>query len=115
MSLAERNKGRRTLRASDLTSKFGFWDGGILGPLVIDWYAEAPPMHVPNDVDSHDVLAQLVRTHLLPLLPGVEVYEIGTAHNPIRTDQELTDAQEDVQVEITQADVDAAVEAVRAR
>lgn len=97
----------RTLLATDLTSKWGFWDGDILR----DGGILERPHPLPEGADNHAVLIWLVRKHLLPLLPGVEVYEIGTCHNPIRTDQELTPEQDDVQVEIAEADV---LEAVRA-
>lgn len=58
-----------TLNASDLWSKFGFCDGDLFTD-----FSGLP----------HEILVKAVRKHLLPLLPGIEVYEIQTIHNPIR-------------------------------
>lgn len=58
-----------TLRAESLLNKWGFGDGDIIRD-------DAGP--------RHELLTQLVTQHLLPLLPGVEVFEICTIHNPVR-------------------------------
>lgn len=57
------------LRAEGLLNKWGFSDGDLLA----------------DDTGSrHDLLVELVKEHLLPLLPGVEVDRIVTIHNPVR-------------------------------
>lgn len=69
-----------TLYSDGLLSKFGFNDGDD----PEEWleYCEA------NGIDYNEVdfpLVQLVRQYLLPALDQhVTVYEIETAHNPIR-------------------------------
>ncbi|MEU9894247.1 hypothetical protein ACIBCS_27840 [Streptomyces phaeochromogenes] len=69
-----------TLHSDGLLSKFGFNDGDDPD----EWldYCEA------NGIDYNEVdfpLVQLVRQHLLPALDqAVTVYEVETAHNPIR-------------------------------
>ena len=115
----------RTLCASSLVSKFGFMDGAILGAIEVGYGVELPalltrePAYLPvgagNLFWDQMVLAQLVRTHLLPLLPGIEIYEIGTSHNPVRIESALTDEQMAVEVVITAADVEAAAKAVEAQ
>lgn len=70
------------LRGSSLLSKWGFGDGDCLG----DWWWNV--MDEPVPADEHQVLRDLVRTHLVPALEAaghvVEVYDIETIHNPIR-------------------------------
>jgi hypothetical protein len=57
------------LRSEGLLNKWGFSDGDL----------------VADDTGSrHDLLVKLVKKHLLPLLPGVDVDHIVTIHNPIR-------------------------------
>jgi len=104
---------KRVLHASSLASKWGFDDGALLLSQIVGYGHELPPMDL-HGADHQDVLVWLVRKHLLPALPGVEVYEIGTSHNPIRTDQALTSEQMEVSVEVTQSDVDEAVAALSA-
>lgn len=78
------NLEKKTVRLSgfDLLSKFGFNDGDLM--------------------KDHDTLVKAVREHLLPLLdPRVEIYEIGTSHNPIRvTDETREYVDEDIFVEV---------------
>lgn len=88
-----------TLHAADLASKFGFNDG--------DEPDDVRDMSL--DVDWHPVLIWLVRTHLLPLLPGVEVYEIISIHNPIRAVDPDRVRGSDVKVDLTLDDIVAAV------
>ena len=65
--------------ANSLCSKFGFGDGDELS--WVKWIAGI-------DVDKHKLLAHIVRTRLVPLMPGdVELVEIGTCHNPIRAEK----------------------------
>lgn len=71
------------LRAYGLASKFGFGDGDI-----IDYFCEDNNIDL-QERDQHDVLIKLVRTYLLPLIPHVQVYEIGSLHNPIRCEDEF--------------------------
>jgi len=70
-----------TLTAEDLASKWGFADGDLFFDFLWD--------HDLGDVDKHRVLVEAVRRYLLPLLPGVQVYEIETIHNPIRTEDTI--------------------------
>jgi len=71
-----------TLHSSGLLSKWGFNDGDA--PDAWFDYCDA------HGVDAAAVgypLAALVRRYLLPALAGhhdIEVYEVGTIHNPIR-------------------------------
>ena len=60
---------RVVLFAESLLSKWGFEDGDMLA----------------DDTGvRHELLVQMVKHHLLPLLQGVEVFEIRTCHNPVR-------------------------------
>lgn len=78
---------KATLNATDLCSKFGFVDGDVLMYSFDNIeFAEGVPGDTLNDLES-TVLVHLVRKHLLPLLPGVATYEIGSAHNPIRAEE----------------------------
>ena len=57
------------LRASCLKSKFGFGDG--------------------SSIPDEDELMAAVQKHLLPLLdPRVDVYKIGSSHNPVRATED---------------------------
>jgi hypothetical protein len=72
------------LSGDSLFSKYGFNDGDMPDALM-DWLDADHPSVDYSVEDWHPVLVQLVRGHLLPLLPdGLEVYEIDTIHNPIR-------------------------------
>lgn len=77
------------LYGSSLTSKWGFSDGDV----VFDWlYDNGYENDVPeNGIAEHDVLADLVRTHLVPVIEAaghtIELVEIGTIHNPIRAER----------------------------
>lgn len=80
------------LFAYGLASKFGFGDGNILEYFCKD-----------NDIDlqgrdEHDVLIKLVRTYLLPLIPHVQVYEIGSLHNPIRCEEQFVEELKDSKI-----------------
>lgn len=80
------------LFAYGLASKFGFGDGDIL-----EYFCE------DNDIDlqgrdKHDVLIKLVRTYLLPLIPHVQVYEIGSLHNPIRCEEQFVEELKDSKI-----------------
>ena len=80
------------LFAYGLASKFGFGDGDIL-----EYFCE------DNDIDlqgrdEHDVLIKLVRTYLLPLIPHVQVYEIGSLHNPIRCEEQFVEELKDSKI-----------------
>lgn len=60
---------RVVLFAESLLSKWGFEDGDVLA----------------DDTGvRHELLVQVIKDHLLPLLHGVEVFEICTCHNPVR-------------------------------
>lgn len=62
------------LNSASLLSKFGFMDGD-----QFDWTYEH------GVKDKHKLLIAMVREFILPKLEQkVEVYEIGTIHNPIR-------------------------------
>lgn len=73
-----------TLFSEGLCSKWGFNDGDMPDH-IRDWCDENGIEC--RSVDWHAVLRKLVRDHLLPALAEhheVEVYDIGTQHNPIR-------------------------------
>jgi hypothetical protein len=97
------------LYAYSLGSKFGFQDGDILSEPLLD----ALGFDLWKDCGQHEILVDLVRERLLPLLPGVEVYELGTAHNPIRATDEWGDfcRDSDVFVDVPIADVVSLVQA----
>lgn len=69
------------LDASSLASKWGFGDGDAICEFLMD-------NHVFLDCDNREITKTVVRKHLLPLIPNVEVYEIVTHHNPIRCTDE---------------------------
>ena len=104
----EINKPYLMLYASCLASKFGFNDGDA----PEDWY----------DTDRegwhwHATLIELVREHLLPLIPDVEVYELDSIHNPIRATDDCKEFCEasSVEVEISYQQALAAFENAKAR
>lgn len=91
------------LKASDLARKSGFIDGDAVALMVerledsgaipgIEERVEA--LDAPRDVldeegypghtGDHKILVALVRRHLAPLLPGVEILDYFSAHNPVR-------------------------------
>ena len=114
-----------TLSADSLFYKSGFYDGDVLFDWAWDW-AEADGSRPPDSwfKNHHDALCQLVRVHLLPLVPGeFTVYEVETIHNPIRIetwrgkewDDHTVDApagMEEISVNIPAAVVTAALEMV---
>jgi hypothetical protein len=71
------------LHAEGLTSKWGFSDGDLLGDWIFDNAYE-----LQDQVDSHDVLIDLVRAYLIPELAAhghvVELDQFITIHNPLR-------------------------------
>ena len=94
------------LRASSLPSKWGFGDGDVINDILFDAGLYDTPMPEGAHISfAHEVLARCVETHLLPLVPRVVTFRIGTIHNPIRTQSELTDAEEAASVEITRDQV----------
>lgn len=73
------------LPAAGLFSKWGFSDGGVVWEWIGDAEDSGPIEACQLDVDSNEVLIQLVTEHLLPLVPGpFTTYHIDTIHNPIR-------------------------------
>ncbi|MEU8899645.1 hypothetical protein [Nocardia sp. NPDC048505] len=83
------------LAAQDLFSPFGFEDGELLrhwltkaaaaGCDVRRWWCNACSAERLWVIDLNEVLCELVRTHLVPQIPGeFTLREIGTSHNPIR-------------------------------
>lgn len=76
-----------TLFADGLASKWGFCDGDVLDDVVMDWMDQGliePKGYMA--FDEHALLVAAVRRWLLPVIKAkVDVYEIGTIHNPIRT------------------------------
>lgn len=94
------------LRASCLPSKCGFHDGDILDDLLDD--AGLYDTKMPENAHlsfAHEVLARCVEKHLLPLIPRVTTWRVETIHNPIRTNDTLTDVEEAVSVELTREQV----------
>jgi hypothetical protein len=79
-----------TLHSWSLLSKFGFNDGDVPDE-ILDYMFEAGVNPRETPWDWHDALRAMVRKHLLPALAAegheVEVYDIDTAHNPIRADK----------------------------
>lgn len=72
------------LHAHGLASKWGFNDGDMPDDVEDALFGRGVD---PDRVDWHGVLRVLVRRYLAPELPdGVEVYDIETLHNPVRTD-----------------------------
>lgn len=70
-----------TLFSDGLLSKWGFSDGDE--PETLQDFRDAISYKWRSD--WHTVLTRLVRNHLLPALDQhVEVYEMGTNHNPVR-------------------------------
>lgn len=95
------------LRAAGLTSKWGFADGDILDDILFDAGLNNIPWPDQWDEKSfnlsfeHEVLARCVETYLLPAVPSVKTFRIVTGHNPIRTDDTLTDEERGVWVTVT--------------
>ena len=83
-----------TLDSYSLFSKFGFCDGGVLddwryslGDDMVRGLVAKPGTKTAFLGFEHALLSTLVRKHLLPALPhAVEVYDIGSCHNPIRAE-----------------------------
>lgn len=72
-----------------LLSKWGFGDGDMLDDLLFDWLDDTgrsiPERNGHRGTWEHRVLVRLVREFVVPAIDQpIEVYEIGTAHNPIR-------------------------------
>jgi hypothetical protein len=95
------------LFSSGLLSKWGFGDGDAPD----EWcdYCEAQGVDY-NAIDWKSLLVALVRRYLVPELERhheIEVYEIGTSHNPIRArlvdGVEIDECALDDQVELTPA------------
>lgn len=80
------------LFAYGLASKFGFGDGDIL-----EYFCEDNNIDL-QERDEHEVLIKLVRTYLLPLIPHVQVYEIGSLHNPIRCEEQFVEELKDSKI-----------------
>ena len=72
------------LSAAGLASKWGFNDGDV--PDELWGLLDVADPDGSSDWDWTDILRRMVRERLLPLLPGVEAYDVETSHNPIRTD-----------------------------
>lgn len=94
-----------TLHAESLFSKWGFCDGDMIG----DWLDEVDDsgrdIRRHLGIDYHRVLRYLVRTYLLPLIPGdFTLCDISTAHNPIRVNtwrgEEWDDYADDAPAEV---------------
>lgn len=80
------------LFAYGLASRFGFGDGDIL-----EYFCEDNNIDL-QERDEHEVLIKLVRTYLLPLIPHVQVYEIGSLHNPIRCEEQFVEELKDSKI-----------------
>ena len=91
------------LRACGLASKYGFSDGDILSEIIFDKLGYEQWANARQS----EILVDLVRERLLPLLPGVEVYEVITSHNPIRAKDEWVNfcRESSVSVEIPVEDI----------
>lgn len=72
------------LFSEGLLSKWGFRDGDILWDQLYDWQ-DAGLIGDWSNLDDAKILNRVVREFLVPALDQkVEVYDIGTIHNPIR-------------------------------
>lgn len=92
-----------TLRSESLNYKWGFDDGDVLDDIL---YSSGLSLERPRGAHlwyEHEVLARVVERFLLPLIPGVDVFRIGTSHNPIRAQNK--DAPEGVSVSVSESDV----------
>jgi hypothetical protein len=99
------------LHSSGLLSKWGFSDGDLL----------ADCLQGLSPSTQREVLRRLVRRFLLPALARtheIEVYEIGSHHNPIRASivdgHSVDDGNRDEDIELTPSYVDVPIEAVLA-
>ena len=93
-----------TLAASGLFSKWGFSDGDVLDDFMWEWRSdfEGPPDYFfdgkpgsecPHGF-AHALPINLVRRHLLPVLPeGFEIYHLSSAHNPVRATDEMQEQE----------------------
>lgn len=104
-----------TLDAASLWSKWGFSDGELLNDVVYVAMHQSAALREADAVVTKDkwvgtmaqqVLCETVRRYLLPLLPGIEVEEIGTSHNPIRVKDasghnDAPDNVKDVRIEVS--------------
>lgn len=108
---------------SDLASKWGFSDGDLLADLLWDLEQSEGVVVPPAGVHSgeHRVLIAAVRRWVVPVLDGVDldIYEIGSIHNPIRcrsvNGREVDDRDpDDVPPELAVEPVVVPVEEVRA-
>ncbi len=116
------------LDADDLFVRWGFDDGDLINQWWENHFGEVFDEVHSDDVDDHEVLADLVKTHLVPAIieagHTIEVYSILTIHNPIWA-QTLDGVAVDfsaknqivppVRVRLSPEDVVAAVERNRAR
>lgn len=81
-----------TLDSRYIDDKFGFNDGDVPEAVIdmVDTY-HGKYVHVERFV-WHRVLMHLVQTRLLPALgnPSVDLYQMNSLHNPIRTKTPLS-------------------------
>jgi hypothetical protein len=71
----------------DILERLGLLDVGGTGEHGLTFYST--------------VLCVCVERYLLPLIPAVRTYRIGTAHNPIRTERALTTDEKTVSATIS--------------
>lgn len=123
------------LKASDLARKSGFIDGDAVAFMVerLEDSGAIPGIEArvrafdaPRDVldkegypghtGDHKILVALVRRHLAPLLPGVEILDYFSAHNPVRCGAEHADlcAASRVSVTLGREDLIHALDALEA-
>lgn len=84
----------------DIYSKFGFGDGDAMREVCSELGLRRY---------YHELLIEIVRAKLLPLFPNkIEVYEISTCHNPIRSDYSFgyDDQNANVVLKMTWAEIE---------
>lgn len=90
-----------TLRAADLSSKYGFGDGDVLENVWDELEAEGCSPH------QEGLLEAVVERHLQPLMPPtVRLKRVSSNHNPIRIHHDddtvyVREVLRDINVDIT--------------
>lgn len=88
------------LHVSDLASKYGFSDGDVtydpLDELGFDSTADVPyESNFPGEPTrflGQVVLEELVRRHIAPLVPEIEIsYDVNCIHNPVGVWEEVAE------------------------
>lgn len=104
-----------TLTSASLRHKSGFEDGDVLDEILWEaGFGDDPRPEHEHLFFHHEVLAELVEKWLLPLIPDVPTYRVGTIHNPIRVAPEYRGEIPPASVIVDAADVIRQAEQTRA-